>query len=312
MHSIIAVLVSIITTAGPVASEPVQVVATTGMIGDLVRAVGGEDVSVDVLVGPGIDPHLYKPTRSDIAKLRGADLVVANGLHLEGRMSDALDRARSAGRTVLVLGDAVPPGSLIRDEDTDEIDPHLWMAPLVWIETIDPVRKALTDLRPEQAKSFEQSAAEYRRTLEALDAYARGVLTSIPKSARVLVTAHDAFAYLGKTYGIEVVGIQGISTESEAGVRDIERIVELLVSRKIPAVFVESTVPSRSVEALVAGAKAKGQTVRIGGSLFSDAMGAQGTYEGTYTGMIDHNATTIARALGGTAPATGMTGKLAP
>ena len=227
-------------------------------------------------------------------------------------MSDALDRARSAGRTVLVLGDAVPPGSLIRDEDTDEIDPHLWMAPLVWIETIDPVRKALTDLRPEQAKSFEQSAAEYRRTLEALDAYARGVLTSIPPSARVLVTAHDAFAYLGKTYGIEVVGIQGISTESEAGVRDIERIVELLVSRKIPAVFVESTVPSRSVEALVAGAKAKGQTVRIGGSLFSDAMGAQGTYEGTYTGMIDHNATTIARALGGTAPATGMTGKLAP
>ena len=126
------------------------------------------------------------------------------------------------------------------------------------------------------------------------------------------LTAHDAFAYLGKTYGIEVVGIQGISTESEAGVRDIERIVELLVSRKIPAVFVESTVPSRSVEALVAGAKAKGQTVRIGGSLFSDAMAAQGTYEGTYTGMIDHNATTIARALGGTAPATGMTGKLAP
>ena len=312
MYSIIAVIISLITTAGPVASEPVQVVATTGMIGDLVRAVGGEDVSVDVLVGPGIDPHLYKPTRSDIAKLRSADLVVANGLHLEGRMSDALDRVRSAGGTVLVLGDAVPTESLIRDKDTDEIDPHLWMAPLVWIETIDPVCKALTGLRPEQAKSFEENAANYRRSLQALDAYARGALASIPKSARVLVTAHDAFAYLGKTYDIEVVGIQGISTESEAGVQDIERIVELLVTRKIPAVFVESTIPSRSVEALVAGAKAKGQTVRIGGSLFSDAMGAQGTYEGTYTGMIDHNATTIARALGGTAPATGMSGKLAP
>ena len=192
------------------------------------------------------------------------------------------------------------------------MDPHLWMAPTVWAETIAPIETALAAARPDDAALFAANATRYRESLLRLHAYATTVLSSIPESARVLVTAHDAFAYLGRTYDIDVVGIQGISTESEAGVRDIGRLVDLIVERRIPAVFVESTVPPRSVEALVAGAKAQGQTVRIGGSLHSDAMGAKGTYPGTYIGMIDHNVTTIARALGGTAPATGMAGRLTP
>ena len=311
-ESLLISLLAIVWSPPSTTESPTRVVATTGMIGDLVQRIGGEDVSVDVLVGPGVDPHLYKPTRSDMAKLRRADLILANGLHLEGRMTNALDRAGDGDRMVLVVGDAIPKSSLLRDDASDEMDPHVWMSPAVWAETIDPVRDALVNIRPDRAEAFERRAALYREELAKLDAYARQVLASVPENARILVTAHDAFGYLGKTYGIDVVGIQGISTESEAGVQDIGRLVDLIVDREVPAVFVESTVPSRSVEALIAGAKSRGQAVRIGGSLYSDAMGARGTYPGTYVGMIDHNVTTIARALGGTAPATGMAGRLAP
>ena len=307
--AILTILVATLASEPPT-PDPIRVVATTGMIGDVVEAIGGDRVDVDVLVGAGVDPHLYKPTRSDLAKLRGAGLIVSNGLHLEGRMSNALDRAAAAGRTVLVLGETIPKSLLIRDPDTGEDDPHLWMSPSIWMSTIAPIRDALTERRPNEAETFAKNAASFKETLQTLDAYARTTLSSIPESSRVLVTAHDAFGYLGRTYGIEVVGIQGISTESEAGVRDIARIVDLLTTRNVPAVFVESTVPPRSVEALVAGAKARGREVRIGGRLFSDAMGDRGTYEGTYVGMIDHNVTTIARALGGRAPATGMMGRL--
>ncbi len=197
------------------------------------------------------------------------------------------------------------------DGNEGHFDPHVWMDPRVWTKTVDVVRDKLAQRAPDGAAMFQANAANLQRDIEALDAYAERVLQSVPAERRVLVTAHDAFNYFGRRYGFEVLGIQGVSTESEAGLKQIENLVNLLVTRKIPAVFVESTIPERSVRALIAGAKAKGHVVTIGGELFSDAMGKPGTYEGTYVGMIDHNVTTIARALGADAPPKGFRGLLA-
>lgn len=299
--------------ARPPSSETrLKVVATVGMIADVVRAVAGDRADVATLIAPGVDPHLYKPTRSDVQRLMQADLVFYNGHLLEGKMTDTLIRAATAGRKVYAVTELVGEADRLEsDEGEGVVDPHLWMDPKLWTRTIDVVRDRLVERDPAGADAYRANADAYRRTLAELDAYAERVLASVPRGRRVLVTAHDAFGYFGRRYGFEVVGIQGISTESEAGVQDIERIVDLLVRRGIGAIFVESTVSDRNVRALVTGAKAKGHSVAIGGELFSDAMGAEGTYEGTYVGMIDHNATTIARALGGDAPPRGMRGALA-
>lgn len=289
----------------------VSVVCTIDMIGDLVRGIGGDRVAVRSLMGPGVDPHLYKPTRSDIARLMKADLIVANGLHLEGRMDETLDRAADTGRPVLRVAETVSEDRLIRTTEGEKsADPHLWMDPRLWAKTIPPILDALIAVDPDGAPDHRRRAAALEAELLELDTWSAERLATIPKSSRVLVTAHDAFEYFGRRHGFEVVGIQGISTESEAGVRDIARIVDLLVSRRIGAVFVESTVPPRHVEALVAGARSRGHEVRIGGELFSDAMGDAGSYEGTYPGMIDHNTTTIVRALGGQVPDRGRLGRL--
>ncbi|MBC02551.1 MAG: manganese transporter [Phycisphaerae bacterium] len=287
------------------------IVCTVGMVADVTRSVAGDRADVSSLIGPGVDPHLYKPTRSDIGRLMKADVVVAVGLHLEGRMDETLDRAAKSGRTVVRVGELLPKDLLLRESEENAMDPHLWMNPRVWAMTAGPISKALSKVDPEGAEIYASNAAALVKNLEELDAWSAQRLATVPEKARVLVTAHDAFEYFGRRYGFEVVGIQGISTESEAGVRDIGRIVDLLVSRGIPAVFVESTVPPRHVEALVAGARARGHTVKVGGELFSDAMGDAGTYEGTYPGMIDHNITTIVRGLGGEAPIRGRLGKLA-
>lgn len=296
--------------APAVASRP-SIVCTVAMVADTVREVAGPHAEVTALMGPGIDPHLYKPTRSDIAKLTVADAVFYNGLLLEGKMTDALVRIASTGKRVRAVASEVPESQLLQPDGMEgHEDPHVWMDPRRWGNAVEAVRRELGALVPAAKSDIDARAAAYAERLKALDAYAEKVLSSVPEKSRVLVTAHDAFAYLGDRYGFEVVGIQGISTESEAGVRDIERIVALLVERKIGAVFIESTIAPRSVQALIEGAKARGHTVTIGGELFSDAMGQEGTYEGTYIGMIDHNVTTIARALGGTAPQGGMSGKL--
>ncbi len=299
----------------PASDEPAAkptVVATTGMVADIARAVGGEHAQVAALMGEGIDPHLYKPTRSDIEQLLSADTVFYNGLLLEGKMTDALVRAASSGRAVVAVTERIEESSLLEPEEFEgHYDPHVWMDPRAWSSAVDVVRDVLIEQHPAHTDAFTRNAAAYRAEIAALDAYSQGVLETVPAERRVLVTAHDAFNYFGRRYGFEVVGIQGLSTESEAGVRDIERLVDLLVSRKIPAVFVESTVSDRNIRALIDGARARGHTVSIGGELFSDAMGAPGTYEGTYLGMIDHNVTTIANALGGDAPTRGMKGKLA-
>lgn len=294
------------------ADDSYTIVTTVGMIEDIARHIAGDRAEVIGLMGSGVDPHLYKPTRSDIRRLMDADVIFYNGLLLEGKMADALIRAATGGKKVYAVTELLNEGDLLLEPEEFEghYDPHVWMDPLAWIAAAEVIKEKLGLYDPEGKEVYRANRKAYAEQLQELDAYAQRVLTSVPEEQRVLVTAHDAFNYFGRRYGYEVVGIQGLSTESEAGVRDIENLVDLLVDRKIRAVFVESTVSERNIKALIAGAKSRGHEVIIGGELFSDAMGNADTYEGTYIGMIDHNVTTIARALGGDAPELGMNGKL--
>ncbi len=293
-----------------VAEERLTVVATTGMIADAAKNLGGDLVEVQSLMGAGVDPHAYRQTRSDIVALASADLVLWNGLYLEAQMEDFL-LGLTEGGNVVAVAEAVPQNLLLGSEDYEgRFDPHLWMNPNLWARVVINVRDALIDVHPEGADTFSANADAYLAELNDLARYTNEVLSTVPVESRVVLSAHDAFNYFGNAYGFEVVGIQGISTESEAGLQRIGELVDMLVSRDIGAVFVETSVSDRNVQALIEGAAAKGHEVIIGGELFSDAMGEPGTYEGTYIGMIDHNATTIATALGGQAPASGMQGML--
>lgn len=292
-------------------TSSLTIVTTTGMITDPATQIAGDHATVSGLIGSGIDPHLYKPTRTDISKLSSADVVLYSGLMLEGRMTDAFVRIAGSGVTVRAVTELISEDTLLSPpEFAGHPDPHLWMDPTAWSKAVEVIAQTLMDADPQHADSYRNRANAYQSRLDALDSYADHVLSSVPESQRILVTAHDAFNYFGQRYDYQVVGIQGISTESEAGVRDIERIVNLIVENEVRAVFIETTVSERNIKALIAGAKARGHEVVIGGSLFSDAMGEPGTYEGTYIGMIDHNVTTIARALGGKAPPKGMNGLL--
>jgi manganese/zinc/iron transport system substrate-binding protein len=295
--------------SGAFAKVAPDIVATTGMIADAARRISGADVTA--LMGPGVDPHSYRQTRSDIAALVGADLVLWHGLRLEAQLVDFMaDVARRV--TVVPVAEAIAKDKLLSWAGyADHHDPHVWMDPILWLDAVAAVEQALHAQAPEHADMLAANAATYRAEITALDGYARDVMANVPQEARVLVTAHDAFSYFGRAYGFEVQGLQGISTESEAGLARIGELVDLLVSRKIKAVFVESSVPDRAMRALVEGAAAQGHMVEIGGELFSDAMGTDGTYEGTYPGMMDHNITVIARALGADAPVRGFSGKLA-
>jgi len=291
-------------------SDSINVVATTSMIADAARQVGGDLVEVRALMGPGVDPHGYRQTRSDIVALTRADLVLWHGLFLEAQMEDFL-RGLSQNNPVVAVGEAVPQDLLLASDDyPDRFDPHVWMTPKLWAHVVEGVRDALIDVAPDAEATLRANADAHLADLAELGAYTSRVLETVPQESRVLVTAHDAFNYFGDAYGFEVMGIQGISTESEAGLARIGELVETLVSRDIRAVFVETSVSDRNIQALIEGAAARGHTVAIGGELFSDAMGEDETYEGTYIGMIDHNATTIARALGGEAPERGMNERL--
>lgn len=290
---------------------PYKVAATVGMISDIVRQVAGDLATVEGIIGEGVDPHLYKPTRADVVSLEAADIIFYNGLLLEGKMGDILIKLSRSGKPIYAVTEAIlEQGDYVLTDEEEYFDPHVWMDVSGWIRAVLVVRDALTAFNPENTETYQKNAGAYLKELEALDQYAREVLASIPEDQQVLVTAHDAFNYLGRAYGLEVRGIQGLSTESEAGVQDLERLIDFIVNNEIPAVFVETSVADKNVKALVEGARAQGHALRIGGSLFSDAMGPQDSYEGTYIGMIDHNVTTIARALGGEAPEGGMQGKL--
>ena len=292
------------------ADAPLKVVATTGMIADAVRQVGGDQVEVKGLMGPGVDPHAYRQTRTDIVAMTRADLVIWHGLYLEAQMEDFFhDLGRK--RTVVAVAEGLDKSKLrAHDDYSDKFDPHVWMAPELWRDVVTEVQSALTEARPEAASIFAANAQAHLADIDRLITYARDTLGSVPEQKRVLITAHDAFGYLGESFGFEILGIQGISTQSEAGLSRIGELVDLIVDRQITAVFVESSVSDRSMRALIEGAAAKGHEVTIGGELFSDAMGETGTYEGTYLGMLDHNITVIAGALDGNAPGRGMDGKL--
>jgi len=287
-----------------------SVVATTGMIADTAAGVGGDLVAVKALMGPGVDPHAYRQTRTDILAMARADLVLWNGLYLEAQMEDFL---ADLGRKTPVRSVAtnVPGDDLVTHDDyADRFDPHVWMDPALWTHAVAAVRDAMIEAAPDMAVDFTANAEAYIAELTQLVSYAKTSLQTVPAEARILITAHDAFNYFGRAYDFEVLGIQGISTESEAGVNRISSLVDIIVDRKTAAVFVESSVSDRSIRALIEGAAAQDHTLKIGGELFSDAMGEPGTYEGTYVGMIDHNVTTIASALGGTVPQRGLNGLL--
>lgn len=314
-RTLAALLLSLpLTACGPkekTPDAPLEVAATVGMIADIVREVAGDRAEVKGIIGEGVDPHLYKPTSTDVKALQAADLIFYNGLMLEGKMGDVLVRLAGSGKKVVAVTEAIlDQGDYVITDEAEHYDPHVWMDVQGWKKAVTVVERALSEHDPANASHYRDNAAAYQEQLSELDDYAKASIATIPEPQRVLMTAHDAFNYLSRAYGIEVRGVQGMSTESEAGVKDIETLVSFLVSRKIPAVFVESSVSDKNVRALLEGAAAQGHTVVIGGELYSDAMGPAGTYEGTYLGMIDHNITTITRALGGTAPEKGLQEKL--
>lgn len=291
--------------------ERLKVVATVGMVADLVREVGGDRIEVSQLMGAGVDPHLYKATRDDVHQIMSADIVFASGLMLEGRMEDTLNKVGET-HPVFAITSKLPHEELLSPDGAGgHPDPHVWMDVSAWANCLDVVVDALSQSQPDHGEEFRARAGALRQTLGNLHEYGLASVASIPEERRVLITSHDAFHYFGRAYGLEVIGVQGLSTESEAGLQRINELVDLLVERKVAAVFVESSVPRKNILALIDGAKSRGHDVKIGGELFSDAMGAEGTWEGTYAGMLDHNITTVTRALGGTAPQRGFSGKLA-
>ena len=289
-------------SAGTPTDGPLSVVATTGMIADTAARVAGDTAVVVGLMGPGVDPHLYKAGEADVRKLTGADLVLYNGLYLEGKMGDVLVKM-ARHKPVVAVSEAVPETDLREPPELQgHYDPHLWFDVSLWAQTLGPIADALIEIAPEHEVTIRANAEKARAELAALDTWAQAQIDTLPAERRILITAHDAFGYFGRRYGLEVIGIQGISTLAEAGLQDVERVVDLIVERRVPALFVESSVPRRTVEAVQAACASRGHEVVIGGELFSDAMGAAGTPEGTYEGMVRHNVQTIVDGLSGRRP----------
>jgi manganese/zinc/iron transport system substrate-binding protein len=289
--------------------HPINAVATVGMVADLVRNVGGQRVSVKQICGSGVDPHLYKATRDDMQTIVSGDIVFYCGLMLEGKMIGTLEKM-SEKQPVFAVTEMIDKSTLMKPDGFEgHPDPHVWMDVSAWSKCVGAVEKALAEFAPDRADEFKENAAAYREQLARLHDYGVKSLATVPKNSRLLVTSHDAFNYFGNAYDIEVQGVQGLSTESEAGVQRINELVDTLVDRKVTAVFVESSVSPKNIKALIEGAKSRDHDVIVGGELFSDAMGQTGTYEGTYVGMLDHNITTVTRALGSDVPEDGFGGK---
>jgi len=273
-----------------------QVVATIGQVADVARVVGGEHVTVTGLMGPGVDPHLYAASEGDVGRLQEADIIFYNGLFLEAQMAEVLEQLGTR-KTVVAVAEAIDPARLLPwAEYADQYDPHVWFDVTLWMEVVDAVRDAYIAADPDNADAYRANADAYRADLEDLHAYALAQAATIPAEQRVLVTAHDAFHYFGRAYGFEVRGLQGISTASEAGANDVSQLADFIVTRQLPAIFVESSVPVRTVEALQAAVAAQGFEVAIGGELFSDALGDAESGGDTYIGMVRHNIDTIVTA----------------
>ncbi|MGR7910456.1 metal ABC transporter solute-binding protein, Zn/Mn family [Lysinibacillus capsici] len=273
------------------------VVATTGQIADAIKEISGDHLQVSALMGPGVDPHLYKATQSDLSKLDKAEVIFYNGLHLEGQMLDIFEQM-AKDKTVLAVGETLDEKQLLAS-DTDAMlhDPHIWFDVELWKGVVKAISTQLQEEYPEFKVDFQTNEAAYLKKLDDLQSYAEKRVNEIPQQQRILVTAHDAFNYFGRSQGFEVRGLQGLSTDSEYGVKDVQEMVDFLVENKIKALFIESSVSDKAMKAVIEGAKEKGHDIVIGGELFSDAMGAEGTTEGTYIGMYQHNIDTIVDAL---------------
>ena len=302
---LLAAAAALVAGCGPVSTttvriptdEPIAVVTTIGMIADAAERVGGERVSVDGLMGPGIDPHLYKASEGDLRRLERADLILYAGLHLEAKMADVLERIADQRETQAVT-ESIPRSQLLSPAQFQgQYDPHVWFDVRLWMRAVEQIRDTLTELDPGSRELYRANAAAYLAELEELDRYVREQVARVPQERRVVITAHDAFGYFGEAYGFEVRGLQGISTASEAGAGDVQALAEFIAERRIPAIFVESSVSPRTISAVREAVRSRGFEVEVGGSLFSDAMGDAGTPQGTYVGMVRHNVDTIVAGL---------------
>lgn len=275
-----------------------NVVTTTSMITDLVKNIGGEHINVQGLMGSGVDPHLYKASEGDVSKLVNADIIFYNGLHLEGKLVEVFEKMGNKTKTPIELGSVLDKSKLIgSDYFASNYDPHVWFNIAFFKQFAKKVTAVLSEKNPENAVNFSNNEKLFIQKLENLEQKVLATIETLPKEKRILVTAHDAFNYFGKNYGFNVVGLQGLSTATEAGVQDVQKLAAFIIENKVKAIFVESSVPKRTIEALQAAVKSKDHDVVIGGTLFSDALGNAGTVEGTYVGMFEYNVNTIVNAL---------------
>ena len=274
------------------------ITTTTGMIADLAAEIGGEHVQVTGLMGPGIDPHLYQASHGDVRKLDNANIIFYNGLHLEGKMGEIFEKLEAKKTTVAVSANLTDEQLMINEaQGGDAVDPHIWFDVKLWMAAAETVSQTLIEKDGANKAYYEERTKLYLEKLKELDQYAQEQIARIPQERRILVTAHDAFGYFGRAYGLTVTGLQGMNTMSEYGSKDVSKLRDYLVQNKIKAVFIESSVSSKSIESVIEGAKMLGHEVNIGGELFSDAMGDAGTPEGTYIGMVKHNIDTLVEAL---------------
>ena len=283
--------------AGKSADGKLNIVTTTTMITDLVKNIGKDSVNVQGLMGSGVDPHLYKASEGDVSKLTGADVVFYSGLHLEGKLVDVFEKMGQNSNTI-ALADILDKNKLIGSEYfASNYDPHIWFNIEYWKQITEYLTEELGKIDSTNASFYEANNKEYIKKLDALEKEVRQTIATLPKEKRVLITAHDAFNYFGQEYGFEVVGLQGLSTATEAGVQDVQRLAQLIIDKKVKSIFVETSVPKRTIEALQKAVNSKGYDVAIGGTLYSDALGNAGTDEGTYIGMFRYNVNTIVNAL---------------
>lgn len=279
-------------------NEKLNVVATTSQVTDILKEVGGDLIQLQGLMGPGVDPHLYKASEGDVAKFFNADLIFYNGLHLEGKLEDVFEKMRHQGKKTIAISDAIDTNALISSEYfASSYDPHFWFEIDHWKKAVIYIANKLSEADENNAVKYIANATKYIEKLEELQQYLKLKVATLSKEKRFLVTAHDAFAYLGKAYDFNVVSLQGLSTATEAGVQDVQRLASVILEHQIKAIFVESSVPERTVKALQAAVQSKGHDVTIGGTLYSDALGNPNTEEGTYIGMYQYNMDTIINAL---------------
>src|SRR5690554_2007599 len=275
-----------------------KVVTTTSMLTDLVQQIGGEAIQVQGLMGSGVDPHLYKASEGDVNKLYTADIVFYSGLHLEGKLVDIFEKMERQHKKTVALAEILDKDDLLSSEYfASSYDPHIWFNVQFWKKIAQYATEKLQEADPENADLFAANSKRYLQELDAMENEIRETIGTLPKEKRILVTAHDAFSYFGEAYGFQVLGLQGISTATEAGVQDVQRLSEFIIKNKVKSIFIETSVPRRTIEALQASVASKGHAISIGGSLYSDALGTKGTEEGTYIGMFKHNVNTIVGAL---------------